>query len=316
MAATPKTYTFRTLNNKVDPASIAADQMTVAENIDLDGVGGFSRRKGRTSVALMSSPHSLWSSEDDAVAFYGYDSTLKRFWSDETSTDLLSLSTDDKISFVQVNNVIVFSNGTDIGYVKDGEAELMPTPTEQFKIAMAAGVFIAFYNGRLYALGHDGLYYSDPYTITQMDERNCIIPLLGAPTMLIALKDGLWVGKDDKVIWLSGGNPEEFTYTEYSDSVVPGTAVVNSSTKRLGLKIEGKFAVWTSDSGICVGANGGAYQIITEDYLAVKKAESGTGFIREANGLVHYITSLQDTSATHNQYTPASITVDSQTTGG
>lgn len=314
--ATPKRHIFRSLNNKLDPADIAMDEMAKAQNVDLDNGGGFARRGGRTSVLTVSDPHSLWSPDDESIALYGQASTLKRFWADATSTDLLTLSNNSTLSFVQVNNVIAFSNDTDIGVVQDGEAALMTTPTEQFKIAMAAGVHLALFNGRLYSLTSDGLYYSDPYTVDQMDERNCLIPLLGTPTMLAALDDGLWVGKGDKAIWLGGRNPEEFTYSEHIDSVVPGTAIVNRTANRFGLKADKKFALWTSSAGICIGANGGSHQVLTESYLAVKQAKAGTAFIREANGLVHYVTSLQDTSTALNQFTPADITVDSQTTGG
>ena len=314
--ARPKRHTFRTLNNKTDPAYLGDDEMSVAENVDLDNQGGFRRRKGRTSVATLTDPHSFWAAPDSSVALYGHSSTLKRFWADESSTSLLTLSNDSTLSFQKVNNLVVFSNGTDIGYVLDGVASLLTTPSEQFKVATAAGKFIALYNGRLFVLNDDGLYYTDPYTIDQMDERNSLIPLLGTPTMLLALDSGLWAGKGDKAIWLGGGNPEEFIYKDHEGQVIAGTGVAHVTPERFGLNVLGKFALWVSSLGVCLGTDSGAMQVLTEDSLAVGSALSGAGIIRKENGLAHYVSVLHDATESPDKFTPATIGVDIQTTNG
>lgn len=314
--ASPRRHTFNNLNNRLDPAQLGDDEMSVAENVDLDNRGGFRRRKGRTSVATLTDPHSLWAAPDNSVALYGHGGVLKRFWDDESSTSLLPLSNDSALTFEVVNNLVMFSNGTDIGYVLDGVASLLTAPSEQFKVATAAGDFIALYNGRLFVLNHDGLYYTDPYTVDQMDERNSLIPLLGTPTMLLALDDGLWVGKGDKVIWLGGGNPEEFTYKDKSSAVVAGTGVAHKSAAKFGFNATGRFALWTSSEGICLGTNSGELQVITEATLAVSLAKSGAGIIRNEGGLSHYISALRDTTASPDKFTPVSISVNTQTTGG
>lgn len=309
-------HTFRTLNNRVHPAQLKPDEMATAQNVDLHDDGRSLSRRGGYALALAGSQHSLWAHPDGSIALCGESSTLKRFWPDATTDSLLSLSTDERLAFEAVNNVVVFTNNTDIGYVQNGEAALFSAPTEQFKLPVPAGRFLGFYKGRLYVLNDDGLYYTDAYTIDQMDERNCLLPLLGTPTLLAAVDDGIWVGKGDKLIWLAGGNPEEMIYVDNAGTAVPGTLVIVDSEQGYGFKTSGKYALWTSDRGICVGANGGKLEVVTQDYLAPKQAQSGTAVLREQNGEVHYLAALQDTSAARNQFTSPSVTVDSQTTGG
>ena len=313
--AKAKRHTFRTLNNLADPANLKDDEMSVAENVDIRDDSSLSLRRGRT-LALSGTQHSFWATSDESTALCVEGSTLKQFWANETTTSLLSLSNNDPMAFVEVNNVIVFSNGADIGFVQDGEAQLLSSPTEQFKIATAAGKYLAFYNGRLFILADDGLYYTDPYTIDQMDERNCLIPLLGEPKMLAVTDGGVWLGKGNRTIWLGGGNPEEFTFRDFNDSIVPGTMVAVDSSNKKGFNASGRYAVWASDRGIVLGANDGVPRVLTEEFLAVEQASSGAAVLREQDGMIHYVVALQDTETELNKFTPASITVDSQTTGG
>lgn len=314
--ATAIKHTFRTLNNRVDPTELKPDEMAVAQNVDCLDDSSIARRKGRTLVLSASGAHSFWSDPAGEFAFYGESSTLKRFWADGTATTLATLTTDELIDFVAVNNIFVYSSATDIGYISDGVAGAFEAPTDQSKIPTAEGRFVAFYNGRLYTLSETGLYYTDAYAVNQMDERNCLIPLLGEPTMLKPVDDGLWVGKGDKTIWLGGGSPEEFTYREYTDPVVPGTATAHTSPHRIGIKASGKIVLWGSSQGLCVGVNGGGMTVLTEDVLAVKPATQGSAIIREAEGHAHYLVVLKGTGTEYNKFTDAGLTVSSQTIGG
>ena len=309
-------HSFRTLNNLKDPIDLAPDEMTVAQNVDLHNDGAtISLRPGRVS-SLAGTPHSLWATEDESQAYFCEDSVLKRFWPDGTATTLTTLSTDALVEFEEVNNIIVYTNDTDYGYIQDGSTGSFAAPTTQFKIAPPAGRFLALYNGRLFVLADEGLYYLDPYTADQMDERNCLIPLRGQPKMLKAVDDGLWVSKGDTTVFLRGGNPEEFKYDEIDSApAIAGTAV-RTLGKKIGRDAASHYVLWASEHGLCLGGNGGSFNNLTEEYLAVKPSQQGAGVLREYAGRVHYLAVLQDTGTEHNQFIDPDITVDSQTTGG
>jgi len=304
--------TFKTINNRLDPIQLAPDEMSVAENIVIGDDNSISRRQGRTLSVATENPHSLWSSSDGENTYYVASGMLMRLYGDMTTTAVGMLSYDEPLSYEPVNNIVVVSNGLEIKFInKSDELHDFSTPDENHKIALRPGRFIAFFRGRLYVLCDEGLYYSDPYAVQQMDERSCLIPLEGEPTMLIALDDCLWVGKGDKTIRILGKNPEEFTYKEFSSKVVPYSAKAIDRTSRFKLSSDGRFCVWTSADGICIGSNSGKYSLVTEEFLSVKKADFAASFIREEQGMAHYITSLHGTTTPRNQFDPASIEVNS-----
>jgi len=315
--AAPRRHTFRTLNNLKDVYELAPDEMSVAKNVDLhDDKHSVSRRPGFTKV-LSASAHSFWATSDGSLALFGDGSSLKRFWPDGTVTTLVAdLGSSDPIAFAEINNIVVYSNGSAIGLVQNGEASPLSTPTKQHKIPVVAGRFLEFYNGRMFVLNEDGLYYTDAYDIEQMDERNCLIPFLGKSNMLASVDDGLWASQGDKTFFLKGGNPEEFEYIEVDTvGAVAGTAV-KTTGKKLLLDNAGKYVIWASPNGLCLGGNSGAFRNLTEDFLAVKPAQRGAGVLRESNGMMHYIAVLQDTEAERNKFTDPNIVLDSQTVGG
>lgn len=316
MATRPRRHTFRTLNNLKDPTELSDDEMSVAENVNIHDDSSISLRKGRTLALSATAPHSFWAHPDGEAAYFVEGSSLKKFNVDETATVLYALSNNDRMAFEVVNNIVIFANGEDIGYIQEDTAALFDSPTDQHKVAVVTGSFLAFFKGRLYILNEDGLHYTDVNTVDQMDERNNLFPLLGEPTMLAALDNGLWVGKGAKTIWLGGTSPEEFDYHEFDDAIVPGTSVILDSPKRSGFKATGRHAVWVSGGGIVLGTNGGTPTVLTEGTLAVKPSRMGSAILRKQGGLTHFVAALQDTDTEDNKFTPAAITVDSQTTGG
>jgi hypothetical protein len=314
--ARSQTIVFKTLNNRVDPATIDQEEMSVAENIDIHDDFSISMRDGQSSSYSSSGSHSAWNTKDEKSLFFCEDAFLMKFDSTDGVSVIASLTTNDPVSFTEVNDIIVYSNNTDIGFIKDGTAFEFDAPVPAFKIPMAAGRFITFYKTRLYALTEDGLYFSDPYAVNQMDERNCLIPLLGVPAMLEALDDCLWIGKGFKTIVITGKEPNDFEYRDYTSAVVPGSAVQSDIPNAYGTEVVGRYAIWTSDAGICLGSNGGAFKLITEDFLAVKKAMFGAGTIRRKGGLAHYVVVLKDLKPEDNKFQDESIEIITETEGG
>lgn len=304
--------TFKTVNNRLDPALVKADEMVVAENIEILDDNSIRRRKGRSLFLSASSPHSLWSTDDEEFTYFVEAGVLKRI-TVEGVVSLGLLATDDYLDYQKINNIVVFSSEKQIGYIGANQSIYsFVVDGQNHKINIVPGKFIAFYRGRLYVLNDAGIYYSDPYAIQQMDERSCLIPLLGEPRMLIALDDCLWVGKGDKVIRITGLSPDEFSYKEFSSKVVPYSAKTMNRMPRMKQEEKGRFCLWVSDDGICKGTNSGEYSLVTEDFLVVKQADLASAFIREESGMAHYIVSLKGAGSTRNQFDPLSISVDSE----
>jgi hypothetical protein len=62
--------------------------------------------------------------------------------------------------------------------------------------------------------------------------------------------------------------------------------------------------------GVCLGTEQGQLIPLTAEQISVGVGQSGAGFVREANGYVHYIGSVQDPNSAINSYTPKAIDIN------
>jgi hypothetical protein len=56
--------------------------------------------------------------------------------------------------------------------------------------------------------------------------------------------------------------------------------------------VEGDFLAWTSTEGICIGDSSGKILFQTSDKYKLPSYAAGGAFLRDENGVIHYITTL------------------------
>lgn len=106
---------FAGLRNTAAPEQLAAADLTVADNIDLDNAGAARRRDGST-LRVPGAAHSLWASGTDCLYVAG--DQLRRLHADYSSTLLASgLLAARPLSYVPVAGRIYWSNGVQTGIV-------------------------------------------------------------------------------------------------------------------------------------------------------------------------------------------------------
>jgi hypothetical protein len=307
---------FKSINNRVDSSMIDPDQMSVAKNIDIHDDESISLRDGRTLFAAETDPHSMWATADENTCYFVAGGVIKRLFPDGTTAAVKTLAADAPVAFCEVNNIVVYTDNVEIGFIQDGAAGTLRTSSRAHKIPVVAGRFLAFYNSRLFILNDDGLNYTDSYDIDQMDERNHLFPLLGRPTMLQAAGDCLWVGKGMKTIAITGKEPKDFEYESYDSEVVLGSGVTSDIPTPFGVKTAGEYVLFVSDAGICIGMGNGDIQVVTEDFLSVKPASNGAATLRLKDGMAHYVAVLTDTGAEVNKSRQEEIPVSTEIIGG
>lgn len=294
------------LGRFADPRVPVLTELTEAQNVDLGDRLEVVMREGYART-YTGTPHSGWSTKDHTRAYVVEAGVLKQFFGSTTSA-LLTLSNNDPAAFAEVNNIVVFSNGTDIGVIDSAGASLFAAPSGRpFKAAMPAGQCVAFYAGRLWVAHGSTLTRSDAYDIEARDERLSDIPLPGRITMTVPVSGGLWVSAGNSTAFLKGGD-------EAYDNTVPYPALLGSALQGeaewFGIKgITGEVAVWRSSRGVCLGTSDGAFFNLSEDVVAMKTGVAAAAMLRQAQGKIHYISTARSTAAEFNKFTPDTLDV-------
>lgn len=344
------TYTFKGMNNVSDPADVGAPdpkrrdllftEGVLLSNVDMDDNGGVSLRPGRIAVSNGAGYHSGWSNPNGTEAYYVKAGVLWRMTATVAGnppvatpafTLIRSGLSNNPMNFVQINDVVRYSNGTQCGVIEGGVHTTPFTPTMQFKAPMVAGKYEEFYNGRLYALvdQYDGitgcaLICSDPMDvpggIESMDERTNIVAVYsGAAKGICRVDDGLFVSAGEETFFHGGGDPfldDGFNQKSVAPyAMVPGT-VRHVRAEILGVDgLKGWACIWASTRGVCVGGNGGYFVNMTHEKVSYPAGTSGTALVREQGGVVHYLFVLQSPAASaYNAFLPRSVEVQSTET--
>lgn len=155
-----------------------------------------------------------------------------------------------------------------------------------------AGDVVTSYNGRTYVASGNVLYLSKPFAPELFDLRHNF-PFSAAITLVAPMNDGIYVGTEKEIVFLSGNGPEEFrAQNKATYGVIPGTLSYTVAAD-FTPDAAGFAAVFATTTGICYGLNGGTFHNVTRDKFMFPATERGAGLVRRHGGMVQYLTSLQ-----------------------
>lgn len=111
-----------------------------AVNVDIDGVGQFSRRNGSTLAIAGVDCHSLWSDISDTLAFYVDGTTLYQIVNGIPVAIATGLTPHANMSFDFANGNVYWANGVQTGRVNAlvNHSWGLPLPVTQFSVAPVA----------------------------------------------------------------------------------------------------------------------------------------------------------------------------------
>lgn len=183
------------------------------------------------------------------------------------------------------------------------------------------GIAVEFFGSRVYRAGlMDGVSvvaFSKPGEFYTQDVRDNVAMMSGNRiTMLGRVDDGLFVGTDTEVLFLSGTDPVEgeFQFRQ----VLPYGVIQNTCQRTTGSKVQiaqmsGSVIVFATYQGVVVGGNGGKVVNLSEGKVSYAHGTIGASLLREEKGEVHYIFNPDAGMAAHNPYiSDPTIEVDSQ----
>ena len=203
--------------------------------------------------------------------------------------------------YQKVSNAI---NMVDITSVNNLEYPL----ETQFLSQMPPLSNLTLYNGRIYGAETFNIWYTEAFSYELCRRAKNIIGFEKPVRLIAAMDDGLWVGTEKEIVFLSGANPPFSVGKTIPFGVVEGSCAIDVPGDMFGKDrygqnlIRGKAAVWGSDQGICIGASGGYFINATEEYFAFPFAVGGFGALRESNELNQFLMFLKDISANNDLY--------------
>ena len=305
-------FKFRTMNTIKD-RTLSADsrgvvnEMVLASDVDLIEGGVAWVRQGYRNI--LAGAHSLWS--NGSVCLFVRSSVLYRMHDDMGGADALyTLKADDPMDYEVVNDMVVFSNGTDIGWLSPDGAESFSDPVTGLTMTLSvgstiqipnsleptpAGHFITLLNGTLLIASDNVLVRTRPYNIEAVHRVAGYTPFGSHITMLRAVDNGAWLSTLTETYFI----PEEGPVIHKGPyPAIERTAYVSkgefygSVRGPLGETIPtmtGKVVWWMSPHGVCVGGNNGEMHAVSEQKVTVSKGDRGAGLFRDLNGQRHYL---------------------------
>jgi len=253
--------------------------LSVAVNVCVTNDGKIERRPGITALSITSSCHSLFSGRNGV--FYVKGSNLYCYNDGGTSTLITTGLLPAYVSFCEVQDKTYYCNGFQKGYVKDNKSyawtvgEYVGPATYRTFTDPPTGHFLGLYRGRLYVAKDTTLWFSEPFSYSAFDKGRNYIWFEYPVTVFYPVEDGIYVSTD-KVYFLRGAQPDEFSMSVVSDYPIVGrTGVVIDGETIPGISYAGKSMIWTSRAGIYLGLGNGQVKNLTTSKIKLPAVVDG-----------------------------------------
>jgi hypothetical protein len=275
------------LNVLVDPVRIAFDPQTgvqdlaVAYNIDHDRTGRISRRKGFAQTDRTENVHSLWCDGGECLFVTG--TSLCVLDKDYAYTAVATVTANAKVSYLQFQNRAYWMNGFEKGYIENGlayswgqGAYVGPATKREFT-GPPTGTLLRYRSGRVYIVQGPIDWYGEPYSWNLFDLTRSFWAFEDNIVMIRFVQAGCFIGTENKVHFVPGGNPDEAVPVKALDyGVIAGTDCEIDAQKIGNGQIPGTAAMWTSPEGICVAYSTGGIVNLTQDRLEFPSSRRGS----------------------------------------
>lgn len=301
---------FVGIKNTVTRERLAPNELEVARNIDLDDVGQPHRRRGYTQVAS-GDFHSLYTS---TVGLYGVKDG--DFGAISTNYQFQTIKPNvghDPLSYVELADDLYFvsenvsgvcdtrtntvrawgassSDGTWLSPVVNPTDYLTPIKGQLLGKPPLAQ-YMTYYNGRIYLASGRTIWATELYLYNYVDKTRNFIQFEDEITGIRAVSDGIYVGTDNGVWFLSGtfGQMARVRVSGYAmlpRSMVP---VPPEDVKKAPNNTSRRAVLMMTEWGICVGFDGGVMTELTEDRVYFPSALAVAPLVRKQDGVNQYV---------------------------
>jgi hypothetical protein len=319
---------FSGLKNVVSRERLSAGELAGALNVDLDDVGQLRRRRGYTRKAS-GNFHSLFTA-DNGVVYGVKDQTLGIINPDYSFTSLgqaIAAPPTAQLAYTQVASQIYFSSPTDSGVIDQATNTVAPwgdgpdiflspviNPTTSLPAirgkligAPPLASCLTNFNGRIYLAQGTTLWATELFLYNFVDKTRTFYQFEAPITMLGAVGDGLYVGTEEGVWFLSPTDLGAYTRREMAmkrvkvlDSpAIRGSLVYIPSElanpPQIQISADTPLSVavlFMTANGYCAGQNSGQCYNLSESRFVFPDAAHAAAFYRNQSGLHQYVVTL------------------------
>lgn len=301
---------FTGINNLVTLERLKPSDLAIAKNIDLDDAGQIHRRRGYKRV-LTGDFHSLFRPTSRKHVFAVRNGDLGIVYPNYTFVALKPGVGPDRIVYVEVGEKTYFSSATTSGVINPDNTVgdwgalvsegtwLSPivNPTETLSPTFGKllgkpplATSLAYLNGRIYLAQGRTVWATELYLYNYVDKTKNWIQFESDVTMLAAVADGLYVGTEHDVWFLTGPFNEMRRVKVHPYRAVPGSVVYVPTSYIDTQRISTRTAVmFMTEMGLCTGLDGGYVMTNTVDRVWFPKTNSAAGMFRVQDGFTQYV---------------------------
>lgn len=317
---------FTGLKNTLSRERLGPKDLVTAVNVDIDDAGQLSRRRGQTQVAT-GNFHSPTTTNYGKVLIVkdGMLSLLNADYSVQNIVPVLGSDPstgEPPLAYVQVGDTMYYSGLADSGKIdlntwtagpwgSEPDLWLSPVVDPTGTLPPVAGKLLGkppnattmdYYSGRIYMAAGRVLWATELYSYDFVD-KNAGYKYFEAPiTMVAAVGDGVFVGTEEGLWFMSGPNFGDMKRRRVMDSpVIPGSVVSVpgelGNPPQVGLSADTPAEVsvmFMTDTGICVGGDGGQTTNLTESKYFFPTTVSAAALYRRQDGANAYVAVTQN----------------------
>lgn len=162
-----------------------------------------------------------------------------------------------------------------------------------FKTAPFPGQLVRHFSGRIYVAVENIVFFTDPLRYELVSPASALFMFPSRVTLLEPAHDGLYVGYESAVDFLSGTDPYDMQRRMVaSQSAVEGTGR-QVPGNHFDTPLDYVPVWWAQHSGFVLGLPGGQLRLLSEDRLAAPRFGAGAMITREQEGMTQLISALR-----------------------
>lgn len=119
-------------------------------------------------------------------------------------------------------------------------------------VPMPGGHWLSYWNGRLVVARGGSILFSQPLRYGAHNPVTDYITLRQKVEWMVPLETGIFVGLDDRVLWLAGDRPQDMRVNKVADNSAPGMGLAVPA-ESMGIEGRHFFAIFFSESGFAIG---------------------------------------------------------------
>ena len=148
--------------------------------------------------------------------------------------------------------------------------------------------FVRLAFGRIWGAIENRLVYSEPYRYDLFKSTN-VFPYADEIQMVAVVTGGVFVGFDDRAIFLAGTEPQGMQEATVGAGVKRNVLAYCNNVPDMGNNIP----VWLSKDGLVAGSHSGQAVLITDKRIQFPAGSEGAAGVRIVNGMEQYLASYK-----------------------